>query len=204
MKKNERILLVIGSSFVFLDSISFFFLDPKDNLTLIVVGSERASNVSFKTKEEAEKELKNLIERLIMQKNIVNFAGKYLVSDKISFLSLDVKENDKNGERVLKIFFESGAFIDEEFLMNKKKEEEIDQLISDLRLGKIFKIGEEITIVFDKIVGMHLGFLENQQSGLFIETKGHEIPIMGSPESLRILIEEIYNLSKFESVPIYS
>lgn len=204
MKKNERILLVIGSSFVFLDSISFFFLDPKDNLTLIVVGSERASDVSFETKEEAEKELKNLIERLIMQKNIVNFAGKYLVSDKISFLSLDVKENGKNGERVLKIFFESGAFIDEEFLMNKKKEEEIDQLISDLRLGKIFKIGEEITIAFDKIVGMHLGFLENQQPGLFIETKGHQIPIAGPPESLEILIEGIYNLSKFESAPVFS
>lgn len=204
MKNNERTMVIVGSSFVFLDSISFFFLDPEDSLTLVVVCSERASDVSFKTKEEAEKEFEGLAKKLIMKKNVVNFAGKYLISDKISFLSLDAKENGKKREFVLKIFFENGAFVDEEFLMNEEKKEEIDQLVADLRLGKIFKPNETTTIVFDKIVGVHLEFLENKQPGLFVETKGHEIPFTGSPESLSGLIENINKLSKLNPTTIYS
>ena len=205
MNKIKRIMIQLGSSFLFLDSINFFFLDPEDGLTLLVYGSERAAEMLFKTKEEAEQELKKLSEILIMQKNIVSFGDRYLVSDKISYLSIlpsEIKEGGEDGMCVLQIFFENGFIMSEELLMSTEKKEELDQLIIDLDLGKVFKIGEEYTIVFEKIIGIHLGILEDQ-SGLLIETRGHEIPVCGSPEYLGILVEEIHNLSKLEP-PIFS
>lgn len=198
MKNAKREIVDIGKSLLFLDSINFFHLDPEDQKTLLVYGPGRIADEFFITKKDAKKALGDLAKKFMFKrKNIILFGKFYIIPDKISCYLKEEKEECCS----LKIFFENGQIVYHNFPLGKEKE--LDELISELNFGRSFEVTEKLILAFQKINGLHADNLESN-SELIIEVAGHEIPIHGKIDDLRVVVSKLFAFNEMISETTFS
>lgn len=197
-EKNKRKIISLDQISFFTDSVNSFYIDYSEVFKFTIQKGETFIEKCFYSYEEANQCLSKLAEKIILDRDVVFFADKYFVSDKVSLIDFGEEEGNKN--RVVRIFFKNGDFVDVEIPEDEKTEEVLQDFFDDLKLGKTFRT-EKYLFILEKITGFEVGEYDDKPA-LLIGVEGpYVVPIFNR---IDYYLKELYNLINLEPSGIYS